>query len=165
LQTILKTDQMSRKYFRTALLSIVYISSFLFTSCVTKNNQNEIDDQLIQGFLTQNKLTAQKHISGLYYIISSVGSGASPNTTSTVEVKYKGSLINGTIFDQTAADKTFTYALSGLIEGWQIGIPLMRKGGKATFFIPSTLGYGASDLGIIPPNSVLIFDIELIDFK
>lgn len=93
------------------------------------------------------------------------GSGASPSITSTAEVKYKGSLLNGTIFDQTAVDKTFSYALSGLVIGWQIGIPLMKKGGKATFIIPSSLGYGSANLGIIPPNSVLRFDIELIDFK
>ena len=74
-------------------------------------------------------------------------------------------LITGTVFDQTAADKTFTYALTGLIKGWQIGIPLMKKGGKATFYVPSELGYGGNDMGVIPPNSILIFDIELIDVK
>ena len=93
------------------------------------------------------------------------GTGTKPTTASTVEVKYKGSLINGTVFDQTATDKTFTYALSGLILGWQIGIPLMKEGGKAILIIPSQLGYGRENLGVIPPNSVLIFDIELIDVK
>ena len=72
-------------------------------------------------------------------------------------------MINDTIFGQTATDKTFTYALSGLIKGWQIGIPLMKKGGKSTFFIPSELGYGANSTGTFPANSVLIFDIELIN--
>jgi FKBP-type peptidyl-prolyl cis-trans isomerase FkpA/FKBP-type peptidyl-prolyl cis-trans isomerase FklB len=52
-----------------------------------------------------------------------------------------------------------------LIKGWQIGIPLMKKGGKATFYVPSELGYGGNDMGAIPPNSILIFDIELIDVK
>jgi FKBP-type peptidyl-prolyl cis-trans isomerase len=49
--------------------------------------------------------------------------------------------------------------------GWQIGIPMMKEGGKAKLLIPSQLGYGSSNLGVIPPNSVLIFDIELIDVK
>jgi FKBP-type peptidyl-prolyl cis-trans isomerase len=93
------------------------------------------------------------------------GTGTTPSVTSTIEVKYKGSLVNGTVFDQTATDKTFTYALSGLIRGWQIGIPMMKKGGKATFFIPSALGYGAEDTGPIPANSVTIFEIELINVK
>jgi FKBP-type peptidyl-prolyl cis-trans isomerase len=88
-----------------------------------------------------------------------------PTATSTVEVKYKGSLPNGYVFDQTPADSTFTNELSGLILGWQIGLPLMKEGGKATLFIPSALGYGSMYAGPIPPNSVLIFDIELIDVK
>ncbi|MCE1199545.1 MAG: FKBP-type peptidyl-prolyl cis-trans isomerase [Marinilabiliales bacterium] len=112
-----------------------------------------------------NNLTATKDPSGLYYIMTVTGTGTSPTATSTVEVTYKGSLVNGTVFDQTASGKTFTYALSGLIKGWQIGIPLMKEGGKALFFIPSGLAYGKQDLGVIPANSVLIFEIELIDVK
>ncbi len=137
----------------------------IFSSCLKENNQPEDDDQLINSYLVANKLTATKDPSGLYYIMNLTGTGTTPTATSTVEVKYKGSLINGTVFDQTAADKTFTYALSGLILGWQIGIPLMKEGGKATLFIPSRLGYGSQNLGTIPPNSVLIFEIELIDVK
>jgi FKBP-type peptidyl-prolyl cis-trans isomerase FkpA len=146
-------------------LFVILTFALLFASCIKEVNQPEVDDQNIQNYLNTNKLTAKKDVSGLYYIMTVAGTGASPSVTSTVEVKYKGSLLNGTIFDQTAADKTFTYALSGLVIGWQIGIPLMKKGGKATFFIPSSLGYGSANLGAIPPNSVLIFDIELIDFK
>jgi len=137
----------------------------LLSSCEKKTNQAEVDDQLINNYLVSKQLTATKDPSGLYYITTLAGTGTAPTVASTVEVKYKGSLINGTVFDQTAADKTFTYALSGLIMGWQIGIPLMKEGGKATLFIPSSLGYGANNLGTIPPNSVLIFEIELIDVK
>lgn len=147
-------------------LSIVISSLFLlFSSCKVTSNQPEIDDQLISNYLTSKGLTAIKDVSGLYYIIHQTGTGATPTSTSVVEVKYKGSLLNGTVFDQTATDKTFTSSLSGLIYGWQIGIPLLKEGGKATFFIPSGLGYGSHDLGVIPPNSVLIFEIELIDIK
>lgn len=138
----------------------------VLVSCAgSKTNQAEIDDQVITTYLSGKNLTATKDISGLYYVMTVAGTGTSPLATSTVEVKYKGSLVNGTVFDQTATDKTFTYALSGLIKGWQIGIPLMKKGGKATFYIPSALGYGSSATGPIPANSVLIFEIELIDVK
>jgi FKBP-type peptidyl-prolyl cis-trans isomerase FkpA len=146
-------------------IPIITALVFIFSSCLKENNQPEEDDQLINSYLTANKLTATKDPSGLYYILNVAGTGTTPTSTSTVEVKYKGSLINGTIFDQTATDKTFTYALSGLILGWQIGIPLMKEGGKATLFIPSRLGYGSQNMGTIPPNSVLIFEIELIDVK
>jgi FKBP-type peptidyl-prolyl cis-trans isomerase FkpA len=138
---------------------------FLLVSCNVNSNQPELDDQLIQSYLTSNGISATKDISGLYYRMTVIGTGSSPTTASTIEVKYKGSLLNGTVFDQTGSDATFTYALAGLIRGWQIGIPMMKEGGKATFYIPSGLGYGANDLGIIPPNSVLIFEIELIDVK
>jgi len=141
------------------------VASILLFSCSTKNNQPEIDDQLIKNYLVSKQLTATKDASGIYYITTTVGTGAAPTSASTVEVKYIGSLMNGTVFDQTATDKTFTYALSGLIKGWQIGIPLMKVGGKATFYIPSGLGYGSRGIGSIPPNSVLIFDIELISVK
>ena len=137
----------------------------ILSSCLKKNNQPEIDDQIIQNYLTKNNLTAIKDPSGLYYIMTKEGTGDSPDVSKTVEVKYQGKLIDGTDFDQTEAGKTFTYELSGLIYGWQIGIPMMKRGGKATLFIPSTLGYGTSRMGPIPPNSVLIFDIELVDFK
>jgi len=141
------------------------VAFILLFSCSTKNNQPEIDDQLIKNYLVSKQLTATKDASGIYYITTAVGTGAAPSAVSTVEVKYKGYLINGTVFDQTATDKTFTYALSGLIKGWQIGIPLMKVGGKATFYIPSGLGYGSGGIGSIPPNSVLIFEIELISVK
>jgi FKBP-type peptidyl-prolyl cis-trans isomerase len=141
------------------------VASILLFSCSTKTNQPEIDDQLIKNYLVSKQLTATKDASGIYYITTTVGTGTAPTSASTVEVKYIGSLMNGTVFDQTATDKTLTYALSGLIKGWQIGIPLMKVGGKATFYIPSGLGYGSRGIGSIPPNSVLIFDIELISVK
>ena len=143
----------------------VFALALILSSCSKKVKTPEMDDQLIQNYLSTNKLTATKDPSGLYYIMTTTGTGVSPTLTSTVEVKYTGYLLNGTVFDKTATDKTFTYALSGLIKGWQIGIPYMKKGGKATFFVPSALGYGDVATGPIPANSVLIFDIELVDVK
>lgn len=144
---------------------LILAMTLILTSCLKKNNQPEIDDHIIQNYLVKNNLTAIKDPSGLYYIMTQEGTGLSPDISHTVEVKYQGRLIDGTVFDQTETDKTFTYALSGLILGWQIGIPMLKRGGKATFFIPSSLGYGSTTMGPIPSNSVLIFDIELIDFK
>lgn len=144
---------------------LILAMTLILTSCLKKNNQPDIDDQIIQNYLVKNNLTAIKDPSGLYYIMTQEGTGLSPDISHTVEVKYQGRLIDGTVFDQTETDKTFTYPLSGLILGWQIGIPMLKRGGKATFFIPSSLGYGSTTMGPIPSNSVLIFDIELVDFK
>jgi FKBP-type peptidyl-prolyl cis-trans isomerase FkpA len=159
--------------FRNYLIKVMKIKILLFVlslgllsvSCFKHINQAEVDDKIIQAYLTANKLTAVKDASGLYYMKTAEGTGVAPTATSTVEVKYKGSLPNGYVFDQTPADSTFTNELSELILGWQIGLPLMKEGGKATLFIPSALGYGSMYVGPIPPNSVLIFDIELIDVK
>jgi FKBP-type peptidyl-prolyl cis-trans isomerase FkpA len=137
----------------------------VISSCSKKDNQPEIDDQIINNYLKTNNIAATKDPSGLYYIMTVTGTGTNPTSSSTVEVKYKGMLINGTIFDQTATDKTASFPLNGLIRGWEIGIPLMKKGGKATFYIPSSLGYGNMATGPIPANSVLIFDIELVNIK
>jgi FKBP-type peptidyl-prolyl cis-trans isomerase FkpA len=133
-------------------------------ACKKEKTQSEIDEDTIKNYLKTNNLTAIRHSSGVYYIITTAGSGGSPAYNSTVKVKYKGYLTSKEVFDQTKDDKTFTYPLNYLIEGWIIGIPLLQRGGKGTFLIPSELGYGSQSQEGIPANSVLIFDIELIDF-
>lgn len=119
-----------------------------------------IDKKIIEDYLAANSLTAQSTTSGLYYIISAPGGTIHPNINLQVKVKYKGYLTNGNIFDQG----TITYPLKQLIKGWQEGLPLIGVGGKIKLLIPSALGYGSSAQGSdIPANSVLIFDIELLD--
>ncbi|MBK6948819.1 MAG: FKBP-type peptidyl-prolyl cis-trans isomerase [Haliscomenobacter sp.] len=127
-------------------------------------DQAEIDQEKIEQYLADNKLSATRHSSGIYYIISTPGSGGSPSLTSTVTVNYKGYYVNNSVFDQTTGSP-IQFPLNNLIQGWQIAIPLLQKGGKGTFFIPSQLGYGSYPPQGIPANAVLIFDIELVDFK
>lgn len=151
-----------------------YLTTFLtflslaFFACkddsLSPEEQLQEDIRIIKQYLTDNNLTADSTASGLHYIITKEGTGGHPNLQSTVKVKYKGYTTDGVVFDQTDDGKTATFSLSGLIEGWQEGIPLLKKGGKGTFFVPSALGYGPSGAGSIPPNSVLIFEIELVDF-
>lgn len=104
--------------------------------------------------------------SGIYYIVSKVGTGANVTTGKTVTVKYTGMFMDGSVFDSS---ESFTYAhkgaSSGLISGWIEGIQLMSKGGKDTFLFPSAQAYGSSRNGIIPPYSPLIFVIEVVDIK
>jgi len=141
-------------------LSLLFI---LFGGCKKESEkQAEADEKIIQDYLADNNLSATRHSSGLYYIINEEGEGNSPTSSSKVKVKYKGYLTNGSVFDETEGNTSATFELSGLISGWQIGIPLLKKGGNGTFLIPSALGYGQSATGGIPGNSVLIFEIELI---
>ncbi|MDP1799801.1 MAG: FKBP-type peptidyl-prolyl cis-trans isomerase [Bacteroidota bacterium] len=124
--------------------------------------QAELDEKIITNYISDNKLNATATGSGLYYVITTQGTGAQPNANSNVTVNYKGSLKDGTVFDQSAP-VGITFNLNSVIKGWQEGIPYFKKGGKGVLLIPSALGYGANATGSIPANSVLIFDIELLN--
>lgn len=127
-------------------------------------DQVAIDDEIIQNYLAEHNITAIKHSSGLYYEITKEGAGAHPYSSSVVKVRYKGYLLDGTVFDQTEGTSTAEFSLSNVISGWRYGIPLLNRGAKGTFYIPSGLAYGSSAISVIPANSVLKFDVELIDF-
>lgn len=131
----------------------------------TPEQQLQADISAIENYLSDRNLVATATPSGLHYIVDVAGSGGNPQSNSSVTVHYVGKLLkNGNVFDQTA-DVPRTFLLNTLIEGWQEGIPLLKKGGKGTFFVPSALGYGPFGSGSIPGNAPLIFEIELVDFQ
>lgn len=122
------------------------------------------EDTLIRDFLSTNNIAATKDVSGLYYQIISPGTGTAPLSTSSVKAAYTGRLLTGFVFDQATTASPLTIPLTSVIQGWQIGVPLIKQGGKIRLFIPSRLGYGTTGSGgSIPPNSILDFDIELIE--
>ncbi len=138
--------------------------------------QIQIDDQLIQEYLQANEIDAQKTESGIYYTITKEGDGTHPTIQNQVTVHYTGRLLNGTVFDssipanmperQGMSGEPVTFPLSGVVRGWQEGIPLLSKGGSGVLYIPSSLAYGAqSPSPAIPANSVLVFEVDLIDVK
>jgi len=140
------------------------LSILLMMSC----NKDEFEDietqnrQEIEKYISDHNLNASSTSSGLYYVIEKEGTGTRPNANSDVKVKYKGYFTNGNTFDESAAGITFN--LQQVISGWTEGIQLFKEGGKGVLLIPSSLGYGSSgSSGSIPPNSVIIFDIELVD--
>lgn len=103
---------------------------------------------------------------GLYYEVIVQGTGAKPTEADEVNVHYKGTLVNGKVFDSSYdRGAPLDLALGRVIRGWQLGIPLMSVGAKYRFYIPSALAYGERDMGEIPPFSALIFDIELLGIK
>ncbi len=104
--------------------------------------------------------------SGLQYKIIAEGSGKMPKTEDTVTVNYKGTLIDGTEFDSSyKRSEPATFKVNGVIKGWTEALQLMKEGSKWQLFIPSELGYGERGQGRIPPNSTLIFEVELISIK
>lgn len=126
------------------------------------------EEAKIKKYMTENSLTDfQKTDSGIYYKIDKPGKGdARPNRKSFVKAHYRGTLLDGTEFDSSyKRNKPLDFKLGGVIRGWQEAIPLLGKGGKGTFIIPSELAYGKRGAGAqIGPNTVLRFDIELLDF-
>lgn len=105
--------------------------------------------------------------SGLQYKVIKKGEGTKPKVDDTVEVHYRGSLISGEEFDSSyARGETATFALNGVIPGWQEALQLMPEGAKWQVIIPPTLAYGAEGAGDrIGPNETLVFEIELISVK
>lgn len=106
--------------------------------------------------------------SGLKYEDLVEGTGASPQTGQTVVVHYTGTLENGQKFDSSLdRGKPFEFAIGvgRVIKGWDEGVMSMKIGGKRKLIIPPSLGYGSRDLGVIPPNSTLIFEVELLEIK
>jgi len=134
--------------------------TFSMMSC-HKEDQAEIDQQLIEDFIAEHNLDADSTSSGLYYVIDLPGSADHPTLSDEVTVSYVGFLLNGDIFDSAP---NITFPLNQVIAGWQEGIPLFGKGGKGLLIIPSRLAYGEQARVGIPANSVLAFEINLIDF-
>ena len=121
-----------------------------------------------QTFLAKNK--TEKGVittaSGLQYMIVQEGTGKSPLVTDQVTAHYVGTLLDGTEFDNSIKrGQPITFPVNGVIPGWQELLPLMKVGEKVKCWIPPALGYGPRSAGRIPSNSLLIFEVELIDVK
>jgi FKBP-type peptidyl-prolyl cis-trans isomerase FkpA len=156
-------------------LLLLVLSVTLLSSCLKKSdgcsydigNPKAPDAEItaLRTYLNTNSITATEHSSGLFYQIITPGTGASvANLCNTVSVNYVGKLTNGTQFDPTNGSpySTAAFGLSQLIKAWQIGIPLIKAGGKIKLYVPPSLGYGSQAQGSIPANSVLVFDIDLL---
>ncbi len=120
------------------------------------------------AYLGANEITATPTESGLVYVCTKPGKGKNPKANQTVKVHYTGKLLDGTVFDSSVERGEpieFELGTGKVIPGWDEGIALMKKGEKGVLYIPSELGYGPRDMGVIPPFSNLIFEVELVDFK
>lgn len=145
-------------------------SSCDYDPCALKAPDTEVNAVL--GYLSAQGINdATEHCSGLYYKIVTPGSGPLPGACSNVSVRYKGMFTSGAIFDQATTAEGISFNLAQLITGWKNGIPLVGAGGKINLYVPPSLGYGGSDIRdnagniVIPRNSVLIFEIELLSVR
>lgn len=148
---------------------IIVLAAFFIYRTWNNHKASETNFALGQAFLADNA-SAEGVItteSGLQYMVIKAGTGTvHPTETSRVKVHYHGTLIDGTVFDSSVErNEPITFGLNQVIKGWQEGLQYMVEGEKTRLFIPSTLGYGKSGSGPIPPAAVLIFDVELIEIQ
>lgn len=170
-KTVVKAD------FNKGLLAILSSSALITAEAAQKEvsatfksiKKMEAEDQKAsnQTFLKKNQ--AKPSIitleSGIQYEVLKEGNGKQISSSSkeSVTIHYHGTLTNGSVFDSSLdKGKPITFKLTGVIKGWQEVIPLMEEGEKIRAYIPPYLGYGNQQRGNIPPNSILIFEIELI---
>ncbi len=122
-----------------------------------------------KAFLKENagKEGVKSTPSGLQYKVLTPGTGRSPKATDTVEVHYRGTLLNGKEFDSSYKRReSIEFPLNQVIAGWTEGVQLMQEGAKYEFYIPSELAYGSRGAGgDIGPNETLIFEVELIKVR
>jgi FKBP-type peptidyl-prolyl cis-trans isomerase FklB len=102
--------------------------------------------------------------SGLQYEVLTSGAGAMPTREDTIRAHYHGTLIDGTVFDSSYdRGQPAEFPVGGVIAGWTEALQLMSAGSKWRLYVPSELAYGEQGVGSIPPHSVLVFDVELLD--
>lgn len=122
--------------------------------------------QKSMAFLEENKKKegVQTTASGLQYTVVQAGTGATPTDDDTVKAHYTGTLTTGEKFDSSVdRGEPAEFPVKGVIPGWTEALKMMKVGGKVKLFIPPNLAYGAQGRPGIPPNSALIFDVELVD--
>ena len=139
------------------------------------------EKEMLANYVNENKIKATPDEEGLYIIVNKKGNGQKVEIGRQVAINYTGRLLNGKVFDtslESVAKENEIYdsrrpyeplsyrvGEQSLIRGWEKGIINQPAGSKLTLIIPSALGYGPQDLGIIPANSSLIFDIEIVSVK
>lgn len=130
---------------------------------MSRNNLSESDNFFKDNATKEGVMSTP---SGLQYRVITAGSGPKPTAESEVIVHYRGSLLDGTVFDSSyERGEPATFQVGQVIQGWIEGLQLMSAGAKYEFYIPSNLAYGEQGNQVIPPNATLIFEVELLEIK
>ena len=140
----------------------------LFSLCLLSNYVSEVDAQTKRRRTSKGASASITTRSGLTYLITKKGTGPRAKKGDTVILHYTGMLTNGVKFDSSRDGKPYSFELGAgrVIKGWDEGVAKLRVGDHAILVVPSTLAYGSKGAGdVIPPDSKLIFLIEVVDIK
>jgi len=155
-------------FFYIKLINITSRDEFQKERSIARFSDEREEDRLLNNYLKRTNVQIKPTLSGLYFIELKKGNGASPTPGKKVNVHYLGYFIDGQMFDSSYDRKKpfgFIYGVGQVIQGWDEAIGKMNVGGKYKLIIPSHLAYGEAKQGPIPPNSTLIFEIELLDVE
>jgi FKBP-type peptidyl-prolyl cis-trans isomerase FkpA len=170
---------------KRSIFTIPFVLLILLSCSEIETPRSVVEEELILQYIEDKGLEAIKHSTGLYYVINDPGIGdeypyvdRTTGNSSLVKVEYTGYFMNDTVFDSGLWD---FYPLGTAIQGWHYGLSMLKIGGSAKLILPSNLGYGSINVyedfdtdgdGVadssavrIPANSILIFDVELLDIK
>ena len=144
----------------------------LLTRCGKKDNNGmctnvapETEAATMAQFCSDHMISASKDENGIFYQITNPGTTPSPDLNDTVFVLYKGSFLNGEVLDESLS-APYASELNDFIDGWKLGLQKIAKGGQIKMVIPSSLAYGCRGIpGAIPSNTILYFDVTLVDIK
>jgi peptidylprolyl isomerase len=135
----------------------------------TMDDFQKEETESIKNYISENNITVEPTVSGLYYMETEKGKGAKVENGKVVSIHYTGKFLDGQVFDsslQRGEPISFTVGIDPMIQGFTEGVLLMNQGGKATFLLPSNIAYGPSHPSApIPPYTPLLFEVEIVDVK
>jgi FKBP-type peptidyl-prolyl cis-trans isomerase FkpA len=153
---------------RLILLPALYVV-LLFSGCVKSSscdpNPPYSESSQILAYASANGMNMTGHPSGLYYEIVDMGTGPAPTDNSNIVITYTGKMLNGTIIDYQPTPNPSAIPLSSFVEGWRIALPLIKRGGHIRIIVPSALAYGCQEYRGLPGNTIIFYDIDLVDVQ
>ena len=142
----------------------IFCLLLIFTSCTTYSDGDKSNfDSQIETYLKKNNQKCERSNSGLYFKIIEQGKGRKIKYNDRISFTYKGELLNGTVFDKQT--KPIEFDVDILIAAWKETMLMLNEGGKAFIVAPPHLGYGTHELDDIPPNSIIVYTLEVVEVK
>lgn len=157
----------SKVVFHVKLHDIQTLEELEIQEANKREEARNAESLTIEKYIEDNNISQKPTQTGMYFLLTKSSNGSKPKPGQTVKVHYTGKFLDGRVFDSSVArDKPIEFKIGygQVINGWDEGISMMKKGEEATFIIPSYLGYGEGR-GEIPPYTTLLFDVKLIDIK